>query len=86
MTDPKPRAVAVLVALRRCSLTTAQIRNAISDDTLEQTRDLLADMTDDDRVTQLAARWYVDLEGVAWLERNGLTVARGARTIRAGGA
>lgn len=53
-----PRAVAVLVALRRGTLTTAQIRNAIADDTIDQTRALLRSMSDEALIVGRSGRWW----------------------------
>lgn len=81
----KPRAVAVLVALRSGPRTRAQLRHAIGDPSATATADLLGDMRSGllpraRLIEQLAGddRWYLTHDGVEWLETNGLSVEREA--------
>jgi hypothetical protein len=68
-----PRAVAVMVSLRRGPMTTLQLRNAIGDETTEETRKLLECMSVDlIRRPDGDARWSLAQEGQAWLQRRGL--------------
>jgi hypothetical protein len=73
------RVGAVIVALRRGSLTTAQLRNAIGDDTKEQTDKLLGDMAAAGAVAWRSGRWYLDHDGLAILQRDGLDAIPEAR-------
>ena len=70
-----PRAIAVLVSLRRGALTTLQIRNAIADESTQLTRRLLECMSVDLIQSTDGGRWCLTQEGVAWLQRRGLALA-----------
>lgn len=77
----RPRAIAVLCALRQRPLTTLQLKNAIGDSSVEDTHALVCDMLTDtiDHAGLGDKRWYLTHDGVGWLETNGLTAAREAR-------
>jgi hypothetical protein len=79
--DLKPRAVAVLVALRHEARNRVQIRNAIGDPSTMETIDLLGDLSRMAMVGQVPGddRWYLDHSGVGWLETNGLGVNQDSR-------
>ncbi len=69
----KPRAIAVLVALRAGPMTTTQIKRCIGDTNAEDTHALLCDMiTDTIDHVRGDARWYLTHDGLGWLQRNGL--------------
>lgn len=78
MTEPnlKPRAIAVLVALRTGPLTIGQLRTRIGDGREGNPNGLLELM----RVAPLSLvtqrprddRWYLTHEGLGWLQRQGL--------------
>lgn len=72
--DLKPRAIAVLVALRNGALTDTQIRDRIGERHTDDTVQLLHDMRDLRLVLKLATtgRWYLDGEGIGWLADHGL--------------
>lgn len=77
----RPRAVAALVALRRKPLSPVQLSHAIGDDSVPETRELLAAMSDPRDpagATVRLVKQYVELtdDGVAWLETHGLSVTR----------
>lgn len=80
-TDLKPRAVAVLVALRSGALTDTQIRSRIGERRTDDTVQLLHDMRDLRLVVRLAStgRWYLDHDGLGWLQSHGLDAMPGAR-------
>lgn len=74
----KPRAQAVLVALRLGPLTTRQLSIRIADSAMDVTRALLCDMitdTIDHKRGGDPFLWYLTSDGVAWLETNGLSVS-----------
>lgn len=83
----KPRAIAVLVALRSGPRTTSSLRSAIGDRTQRETMDLLIDMIEMQlvEVPHNAAgdviddRWYLDHNGLGWLQSNGLNAAAESR-------
>lgn len=77
----KPRAIAVLVALRDGGRTRAQLRNAIADQSTSATLNLLGDMRRKGLVGQVPDddRWYLDHDGDSWLETRSLRVSRSAR-------
>ena len=77
----KPRAIAVLCALRCAARTMVAIRCSIGDRSSSTTADLLRDMRSMRLVGQQQGdeRWYLADDGVAWLETNGLAVEMGAR-------
>lgn len=77
----KPRAQAVLVALRRGPLTTRSLSARIGDRDCHETRALLCDMITDtvDHRNGNGDLWYLTTDGVAWLETNGLLVSDEAR-------
>jgi DNA-binding IclR family transcriptional regulator len=79
--DLKPRAVAVLVALRNEPRNRAQIRHAIGDHSTSSTADLLGDLRGLGMIGQVAGddRWYLEFAGVGWLESNGLQVGQDSR-------
>ena len=73
-----PRAIAVLVALRGRALTTSQIRHAIGDSNVANTRKLIVDMrgealikVSDDQGNGVV-KCLLDEEGWKWLNANGL--------------
>lgn len=76
ITDLKPRAIAVLVALRSGPRTTAQLRVAIGDNRKSDPNGLLRAM----RSAPLSLveqrprddRWYLTHDGLGWLQRHGL--------------
>lgn len=81
MIDLKPRAVAVLCALRSGPRSTASLRGAIGDPTIHQTESLLLCMESVDCgaagsrrlvVRSTDGRWYLDHDGLGWLQTNGL--------------
>jgi hypothetical protein len=77
----KPRAIAVMVALRNGPLTTRQLQNCLSDPSMSATRKLMADMLTDvvDHRLGDPNLWYLTDDGVGWIESQGLDVASGAR-------
>lgn len=79
----KPRAIAVLVALRNGPRTTRQLRDAIGDGRKSDPNGLLASMRSAplSLVTQRPHddRWYLTHEGLGWLQNNGLDAAPEAR-------
>jgi hypothetical protein len=76
----KPRAIAALLSLRGTPRTLIQIRNAIADVSTGATTDLLSDMRGLNLVGQIAGddRWYLDHDGLGWLQSNGLDADRSA--------
>lgn len=80
-----PRAQAVLVALRRGSLTALEIRNRISDETADQTRSLLIAMREEAVIMDDSGRWYLTTDGLGWLESNGMTACDSAKSWYRGG-
>ena len=74
--DLKPRAIAVLVALRSGPRTTSQLRTAIGDGRKSDPVGLLRCMREKplSLVEQRPHddRWYLTHEGLGWLQRNGL--------------
>lgn len=83
--DLKPRAIAVLVALRSGALTDTQIRARIGERRTDDTVQLLHDMRDLRLVIKLAStgRWYLDHDGLGWLQDHGLDAVPGAKIWRA---
>lgn len=83
MIDLKPRAVAVLVALRSGPRTTEQLRIAIGDGRKSPPNGLLRAMRSAplSLVTQLPHdnRWYLDHDGLGWLQRHGLDADNSAK-------
>lgn len=77
--DLKPRAVAVLCALRNGHLTVARLRRAIGDQTDFDVRMLLNDMLAMSLVGGVGSDWYLDRDGVGWLQQNGLDAVESAR-------
>lgn len=84
--DITPRAIATLCSMRNGPLTATQLRGRIGDaGSALETLDLLRGMrelglvatTGSDR--QTASPWYLDHDGVGWLETNGLSVSHEAR-------
>lgn len=71
----KTRAAAVLCALRRGPRSRAQIRNAIGDDSLVSTSELLVDMAEAGLVAMgRGDRWRLLQAGVTWLVNDGVRV------------
>lgn len=84
--DITPRAIAVLVALRNGPLTATQLRSRIGDggsaiQTLELLRDmrLLGLVAQVVESNQTAAAWYLDHDGIGWLQTSGLDAVPEAR-------
>lgn len=80
--DLKPRAIAVLMALRSGALTDTQIRARIGERRTDDTIQLLHDMRDLRLVVKLAStgRWYLAEDGIGWLQRHGLDAVPWARS------
>lgn len=76
MTNLKPRAVAVLCALRNGPRTSAQLRISIGDGRKSDPKGLLRCMREAplSLVTQRPHddRWYLTDHGIGWLQTNGL--------------
>jgi len=83
--DLKPRAIAVLCALRSGPKTANQIGTAIGDGSKPSGRratdDLLVDMgrIGLHLITQREWRWYLDHDGLGWLQSNGLDAVNEAK-------
>jgi len=75
----KPRAVAVLVALRGGPLTSRQLCAALRDSCEAHTLSLLDDMRTGRVASALNRLWYLDEVGVAWLEINNLACVTRAK-------
>lgn len=73
----KPRAIAVLVALRVGPLTLKQLQQRIGDAKLHDTADLLDAMATDHLVVRTDVGVLCDEDGRAWLESNGVAIAWG---------
>lgn len=84
----KPRAVAVLCALRSGPKTTNQLGSSIGDGVSASARNATAGLLDAMRhhasgaliqqVRGQPTRWYLDHDGLGWLQSNGLDAVFGA--------
>lgn len=89
--DLKPRPIAVLCALRSGPKTTNQLGTAIGDGSSragrQETRDLLIDMQRPglDLIVEHEDRWYLDHDGLGWLQSNGLDAVKEVRIWNVGG-
>ena len=78
--DLKPRAIAVLCALRSGPKTANQIGTAIGDGSRSHDRRATADLLEDmassrgglEMLRRYDGRWYLDHNGLGWLQSNGL--------------
>lgn len=79
--DWTPRAIAVLVALRNGPLSARQLSARIADRDVDETQVLLAAMAADDdaMITVKSGQWYLDHDGLGWLQNHGLDAVPGAR-------
>ena len=81
--DLRPRAIAVLCALRSGPKTANQIGTAIGDGSKSPQRrdtdDLLSDMAFMKLITSHDGRWYLDHDGLGWLQSNGLDAVNEAK-------
>ncbi len=83
--DLTPRAIAVLCALRAGPKTANQVGTAIGDGSTpagrQATADLLVDMQRPgmDLIAQHDGRYYLDHDGLGWLQSNGMDAAKEAR-------
>lgn len=78
----KPRAIAVLVALRSGPRTTRQLRDAIGDGRKSDPNGLLRSMNDDHRLVERRPhdeRWYLSHNGLGWLQSHGLDASDSAK-------
>lgn len=76
-TNLKPRAVAVMCALRSKPRALDNLSAAIGDPSRNATLDLLGALRLDEFVGQIAGRpdWFLTAAGVAWLEAHGLSAS-----------
>lgn len=82
--DLKPRAVAVLCALRQGPLSLQAVRNRIGDRGNEGTEVLISDMIRLHLVTWVGSvSLHLTHDGLGWLQGNGLDAAPGACAWRA---
>lgn len=77
MPDLKPRAVAVLCALRVGALTVKQLQSRIGDATLQETADLIAAMAAEHLVVRTDVGILCDEDGRSWLESHGVAIQWG---------
>lgn len=79
-TPLKPRAIAVLVALRAGQRTLMQLRNALAEHSVGTMRYLLCDMKAEDLVISVPGDlWQLTTVGLGWLQTNGLDATPGAK-------
>lgn len=88
--DLTPRAIAVLVALRLGPLSDRQLSARIGDRNINETRVLLAAMSggaarrqelweaNDTMIVVRTDQWYLDHDGLGWLQDHGLDAVPGA--------
>lgn len=86
--DLKPRAIAALVCLRSGPRNAYGIRNAIGDARLADTNALIKEMLAANLLAKRptdGGRYYLDHEGLGWLQRHGLDAVPEARAWETGG-
>ena len=80
-TGLKPRAIAVLCALRSGPKNLAMLADAIGDHPINNTKELLAEMCRELLLGQVgnSVYYYLDHDGIGWLQNNGLDAVHEAR-------
>lgn len=78
--DLKPRAVAVLVALRKGPRAPAALADALAEDSIAELRALLVCMVAEQLIRAYSARvWGLTHDGLGWLQSNGLDATQDAK-------